>query len=146
MFKDDECWGMLELADIMTVLIRSPRPSFWRVFRGDDDPANPMSFLLKDVINFDEKSAFLINSSFFADSLIDVPTFVCLFLFSNVSSVKAFRHQWRVGIYSKDRLLSVVSQKALMKNLVKGGLGKVSCFLFLKRKKKRICLNYFVLG
>ncbi len=72
-FKNDDCWGMIELSDIMTILVRAPRPSFARLFRGDSDPDSPINMRLENVIDFaDKPSAFLINSSFYADSLVEV--------------------------------------------------------------------------
>jgi hypothetical protein len=101
--------GMLELADLMAVFVRAPRPSFARVFSSDlrgignkiDDKCcvsisenyldSPWEMHLDDVIDFKEKpSAFLINSSFFADSLVDVRY---IFLFFNVIDfIRLFEH------------------------------------------------------
>ncbi len=104
-FKDADCWGMLELMDLMTVLVRAPRPSFWAQVCGHRADVSPLDMQLQAVIDFSEKaSCFLINTSFYADSLAD-----------------AFRSQWRVGLYSQRELVAVVSQTGLARTLAAHG-------------------------
>ena len=104
-FKGNDCWGMLELFDLMTVLVRAPRPSFWAQLCGLPLEASPLDMMLESVIDFAAKpSCFLINTSFFADSLVE-----------------AFRSQWRVGLYSHSHLVAVVSQTGLARALAGHG-------------------------
>jgi CBS domain-containing protein len=104
-FKGGECWGMLELFDVMTVLVRAPRPSFWALLSGTRPEVSPLDLTLEAVIDFAGRpSCFLINTSFFADSLVE-----------------AFRSQWRVGLYSHSRLVAVVSQTGLARALAGHG-------------------------